>query len=305
MAVSDYSYQFPNQYLTYSVQDAPDTSIKAYLNAQGHSNSFWNRTFSRHMNGYNSWVERQNQNYDNYLKSYDANYNSEYWKRMRLEGAGFSGQYLANGIGGATNSPGVGASLLGSGERDKYSNRGLNRVMQSLELMSSAGIAMKNFGEGKAAMRYADDLAKNKSLLDQSKYINEKAKYDGIIAQSQKLGMEWANPADYGYKWNSEGKLEFVGKNGQGDTVSRNMYFERLVKNLDSQDLTNALRQREVWLKDIDYSVQKQYAEETAKAQKELLENKRDIAAIEKDYAAALKAMGVAAPIIGALMKLL
>lgn len=290
-------------YLTYKVEDAPNTSYKAYLNEHGKSYTWLRRNRLANETEYKRWRERKLQDYDTYLKMYEQNYNASASQRARLESSNFSGQYLANGIGSsAASGAGVNAGLFDHDTEQSKSN-GLNKVFQTLELMSAAGIAMKNFGEGKSALQYASDQARANISNTKWKTASEQWKGQNLESQWFKSQMEIADPAEYGYSWDpNTGELKFTDTTGK---YSRNPYFEKLAKNLRSQDLTNALREREVWLKDLDYDIKKEYEKETAKARKELLEGKKALQDIEKEYASALKAMGIATPIIGALMKLL
>lgn len=166
--------------------------------------------------------------------------------------------------------------------------------------MSNAGIAMKNFGEGKAAMKYADLIGFNKVAAGKTQ--NDIATEKALLAR-----VANANPNDYGYWRDKEtGKWVFTGKGTDQfnpDYIEHSTWMDEKIKKLNGMDLTNELRQIEAWEKTLDYNVKQQYQEATAKAQKELLEGKVKYQNIENEYVEALKAMGVAMPIIQLLVK--
>lgn len=258
--------------------------------------------FSHDYDRWKEWREGQLQDYQNYLQSYDINYNSEFARRARLEHSGFSGQYLANGIGsGGGSSATPGLAPIQDYSRPKFGKpSGLDKIQESLALMSNAGIAMKNFGEGKAAMKYADLIGFNKVAAGKTQ--NDIATEKALLAR-----VANANPNDYGYWRDKEtGKWVFTGKGTDQfnpDYIEHSTWMDEKIKKLNGMDLTNELRQIEAWEKTLDYNVKQQYQEATAKAQKELLEGKVKYQNIENEYVEALKAMGVAMPIIQLLVK--
>ena len=294
--------QNPDAYLSYSVQDAPSVEYSDYLHSRGMHDSWWRRHFGPSESRYEAWKQTQLQDYKNYLDAYDINYNSEFARRARLEAAGFSGQYLANGIGGSSSSstPGLSSGIQQSFGSPHGEGRGLNKVMQTLQLMSSAGIAMKNFGEGKAAMKYADQIGANKAIAGRN--ANENAVE--ILLKNHVLN---ANPNDYGYWLNREtGMYEFTGKGTDSSNpnhILHSLWMDEKIKKLNGMDLGNDLRQLEAWQKNLDYNIDVKFKEATAKAQKELLEGKKAYQDIENEYVGALKAMGIGMPIIQLLAK--
>lgn len=290
----------PDAYLSYSVQDAPNVSYEAWLHSRGKSYTWLRRNRLGNDNGYEEWRKRTLQNYDNYLQSYNKNFEAELARRSRLEAAGFSGQYLANGIGGGSSSA-SGASL-GSGMSEpapftSKGEKGLNKVLQSLQLMSAAGVAMKNFGEGKAAMQYADDMAGARLTTEQNK--GRGFFFDAGLKELRYNSefMLQNDPSEYGYKRNESGRWVFDPNNSQGIT-GRNMRLEAFLQNMESTEAQILLRKQQQQLNQLTYENRQLYEAETMKAQKELLEGKKALQDIEKEYAERLRQMGIAAPII-------
>lgn len=287
----------PNSYLSYSVQDQPDVSYRAYLHAHGQHDSWWNRKFSKWSAGtrYEDWKEQQLQNYKNYLESYDINYNSEYARRLRLEQAGFSGQYLANGIGGTSSSasPGLAPHNIDPSSRRTGDNKGLQKVMESLQLMSSAGIAMKNFGEGKAAMQYASSIAGGKSSLlgNQSYYWSGKGQevWQDFVRKS----MENKSFTDLGIDYDQKQGIFFI-----KDQDKQTPNLQKYVSKLNSDTYKLFLYEQQYELNKLTYDNRKAYEGEIMRLQKELLEGKKDIQQVEYEYADWVKKAGLGYPIL-------
>ena len=305
------AYELPDPgkaYLSYKLEDAPDVSVKNWYNKQGKSYTKWRQWTAYNTPEYQQWKAQQLQDYQNYMDAYNANYNSEASTRARLEAAKFSGQYLANGIGGSSaSSTGVIPPLQQSGG-DSHISKGLEKVYQSLQLMSAAGMAMKNFGEGKAAMRYADDLASSKVGLTRQKtqteayntiYMSDKVDAQSISNTLNRL-LD-ASPEDNGYHWDkSVGMYVFTGKNAAGDPVIHNLRVQNYINTLNSDNFKNNLYYQQSLLNSLTYENRKAYEAATMQAQKEILEGKRDLQLIEKEYAEKIKRMGLAAPLLKA-----
>lgn len=295
-------HENPEAYLSYSVQDAPDTSVKAWYNQQGKSYTKWRQLTAYNPPEYQDWKATMLQNYQNYLDAYNNNFNGEYATRLRLERSGFNGQYLANGIGGQSSgasSSGL-APLMGNpGQSLSRGQRGLAKVMQTLQLMSNAGIAMKNFGEGKAAMKYADDMGA--SSLYNSQQKGRGLFYDAGL-KALRYDAEFAlqnDPSEYGYE-KVDGRWKFTGVNG---VQGRNMRLETFLQNIDSTEGQMVLRNQQKLLNELTYENREKYEEATMKAQKELLEGRKELQDIEKEYADTLKRMGLAMPLLKAAME--
>lgn len=287
--------QNPEAYLSYSVQDAPNVSYEAWLHSRGKSYT-WLRRNGLASPGYKNWKERTLQNYDNYLNAYKQNFDSELARRYRLEQAGFSGQYLANGIGGG--SAGTAGASLNSGLFSDSSHvsgvdKGLNKVMQSLELMSAAGIAMKNFGEGKAAMKYATSISGGKAGLlgNQSRYYSNKA--DEVWQDYTRKAMENSSFADLGVDYNQDTGLFYI-----KDPDKQTPNLQKFVTKLNSDDYKIFLYQQQYELNKLTYQNRLAYEGEIMRLQKELLEGKKSLQDVEIEYASWVKKAGLGYPIL-------
>lgn len=297
-----------NAYLTYKVEDAPNVSYKAYLNAHGKSYTWLRRNRLANEPEYKRWRERQLQDYDTYLKMYDSNYNAAPSQRARLEMSNFSGQYLANGIGAGSSTAAAVNPGLYDNDTEQRGSKGLNKVMQSLELMSAAGIAMKNFGEGKAAMRYASELSGTRVGLTRQQiqtegnktvYMSEKADAQALSNTITRLLN--ASPEENGYHWDKNAHLYvFTGKNSLGEPVPQNLKVQQFMNTLNSENYRNNLYYQQTLLNSLTYENRREYEAATMQAQKEILEGKRDLQLIEKEYAEKIKRMGLTAPLLKA-----